>query len=306
MVTTAWTVEDDVDARSGVLADHARGVRWETGFLTTPDGELFVSVHAPTSTVRGAFVICSPILAEAARNYRREVELADRLAGMGIVAARFHHLGAGHSDDAGEITLDGLVADAQMVAAHVRERSSVDTVGLLGTRLGALVAARVHQDHSGAPVVLWDPAVDGAKYTRDLLRARLMTNLKSGATDGGISGLKAELEQGRTVEISGYALTPELYRSLKGVELAALLGTPSGPLSIQEMNGAGRTRREVEALIRQWSAAGHRTASAVVDVDEPWWFGATARMDVQEGQTTAASLVSATVAFVDECLAGRP
>src|SRR5512134_2442447 len=118
-----------------------------------PEGErMLAHVHLPSSwpqeRPRGAAVICSPLLGEALRNYRREVLVARRLAEAGFVVERFHYRFSGNSDGQDEdLTFDSMREDALGVVDDIRERAPDGPLILLGARLGALVAASAAREH---------------------------------------------------------------------------------------------------------------------------------------------------------------
>ena len=124
-------------------------------------------------------MICQPFSAEVARSQRRELALAWELSSQGIAVARFHYLGTGHSTgDPEEMTFAQMVADTTDVAAALTERTGLPRVSFVGTRLGALVAAKAAAGYSDAPLVLWEPPPDMERYFKEILRARMIGLVK--------------------------------------------------------------------------------------------------------------------------------
>ena len=119
-------------------------------------------------------VVCSSVGPDAAASYGAEARLGRALARAGIAAQRFHYRGTGASAGVPqELSFPAMVADAR--AALDRLRTSIGSsavVGVVGVRLGALVAARLAASLDGAPVALWSPASDARHVLEAAARAR--------------------------------------------------------------------------------------------------------------------------------------
>ncbi len=48
----------------------------------------------------------------------------------------------------------------------------------------------------------------------------------------------------------------------------------------------------------RWQRAGHHAEVDVIAVDEPWWFGSSARADTYEAATTGTELVARSLQFL--------
>lgn len=274
----------------------------EASFVPGPAGRLFVAIHRPVGpSPQVGVVVCPPVLAEAARNYRREFQLACALAERGHAVARFHPRGAGHSHEAEGVTFTDLVEDAAAVADHLVATTRVTHLVLIGTRLGAMVAAALRgRRHDCGRLVLWQPVTGGDAYLRELHRVRLMTHLRGQTRTGRAQRLDRALAEDHTVEIAGHALDRALHASIEDLDLARLLDPPRGDLLVLEMNGQMQVRSDVRALVEAWRAAGARASAEAVSLDEPWWFGASARADTYEAPTTGIELVARSVGFLTE------
>jgi alpha/beta superfamily hydrolase len=291
-----WAIPPATAPGMSAVVDRERGTRIRASFLPTAAGKLFCAYHEPSSgDPRGAVVVCSPVLAEASRNYRREMLLAEALAEAGFATSRFHYRGTGYSDDAPAATLQDLVEDAEAVAHAVQAWAGVEVRAFVGTRLGAVVAALAQRRYGPAALVLWDAAISPDRYLRDVLRARLMTEVKAGTSSGGMAALRAQLDDGRLLEVSGYQLTPELYGSVARLTTDEVFDLPTGPLLMVEMNGRARVRSGARTLIDRWRAAGQQADVQVLPIDEPWWFGASSRSDTYEARTTGLEAIDLSI-----------
>lgn len=120
-----------------------------------------------------AVLVCSSVGPGAASTYGAEARLGRALAGAGLVAQRFHYRGTGASDGSlRSVDFATLVDDACAALDLVRRRTGVERVGLVGVRLGALVAARLASTLGAAPVALWAPVVEPGRYVEQAVRIR--------------------------------------------------------------------------------------------------------------------------------------
>lgn len=131
---------------------------------------LFGVLHIPAGgRARGGIVICPPLGKEHVDTYRGLKLLAQELCGRGFAVLRFDYRGTG--DSAGPVGSDTALTDYRdsiRDAVGYLRASGVARVGLIGLRMGAMLAAGVARDIEGlAAVVLWDPVVDGRRYLRE-------------------------------------------------------------------------------------------------------------------------------------------
>ena len=139
---------------------------------------LFGWLHRPAGgTARGGVVICPPLGIEAICVYFSTRTLADRLAEAGIAVVRFDYDGTGDSfgaqDDAGRTPawLGSVTA-----ALDALRGTGIGPVGLVGIRMGALLAATIAEhDRDLAAVVLWDPCISGRSFLREQRAFRLLS-----------------------------------------------------------------------------------------------------------------------------------
>ena len=115
-------------------------------------------------------MICQPWGVEYEFAHRTLRFLARRLAAEGWHALRFDYRGTG--DSWGDPTvgdLDGWVEDIVQAASELRSITGLDPVDTIGLRLGATLCARASAQLGAVDsLVLWDPVLDGARWTRAL------------------------------------------------------------------------------------------------------------------------------------------
>ena len=91
--------------------------------------------------------------------------------------------------------------------------------------------------------------------------------LAGGAATSALRELRAELTQGRSLEIAGYELHPELAQAIESLQLA------SPPPAVKRVDwlevGAG-VRPGSQAVVERWKGMGLDVRSATV-AGEPFW-----------------------------------
>jgi dienelactone hydrolase len=136
-------------------------------FFGASDRRLFGVYDAPTGgTSTQGVLICNPVGEEYFNAHRAYRTLARQLAGAGVHALRFDYLGTG--DSAGELDqvhVDDWVEDIERALNELREMADVKTVGLVGLRVGAALAAAVARKNSEVDrIALWDPIANPEEY----------------------------------------------------------------------------------------------------------------------------------------------
>ena len=115
---------------------------------------------------RGGVVLCPPVGIEAICTYFTYRQIADRLAENGVAALRFDYDGTGDSFG-GPQDPDRVASWRRSTAAAVEvlRQAGVERIGLLGMRVGALLAAAEAERSGGVEaVVLWDPCLSGRAF----------------------------------------------------------------------------------------------------------------------------------------------
>lgn len=235
-------------------------------------GRLAGNTHAPMETPHAGVLICPSIGIDFIGSYRGEVVLARELASRGFATQRFHYRGTGHSDgDPAAVTFDSMCEDATAALAHLTSEHDVDRVAVIGTRIGALVAAAVGAATAQAPVVAVEPILQGRSFLREGFRARMMQGLAQGTDQPTSGALQDELEEQGSIDLLGYRLHSDLVRSIEDQRFAELLGTDPRPLFLVQLSSKD-LRSALSALVDS-----RRSAGLEVDVQRyahrgTWWF----------------------------------
>lgn len=255
----------------------------ETPFFFRRDAaQLFGLVHTPGPDVAVrplGFLFSHPFAEEKLWSHRVMVSLARELAARGHVVMRFDYMGAGDSTGSTpDTSLETHLADLDAAFSYlVKQHPQLQRVGLLGLRFGATLAALFveraagsYPQLSGAPLVLWEPVLDGANYFQELLRSNLTTQL---AVHGKVlenrEVLQERIRAGGKVNVDGYEIARDLFESCARTDLLDTgAKTHTGPtLVLQIAPGAEpKARDDLSAL-----AGSYRSGTVARAAEQPFW-----------------------------------
>lgn len=259
-----------------LLVDPVVGIREEIEFIGSGPERIFSTLHAPTGEPQGAVLLCSSILAELLAGYQEEVWLCRRLAQRGFVVRRFHYRGTGHSDgDAESFTYAGARDDALSVARYLAEESGFSQIGLIGTRVGALIAASIGASFPSAPMAFIQPVLDGGRMFREVSRARTIALLnEEGRNEGDAppEDMLKILARERTVDVLGYLLTDPIYQSVQERKLVTELGDTARSVQLVQVAKRKGIAADYQRFLDEIAAKGFATDAVEVDDDIAWWF----------------------------------
>jgi exosortase A-associated hydrolase 2 len=245
------------------------------------DTPLFGMLHTPVGTPRLGFVTCHPFAEEKLWSHRVFVSTARALTEAGHAVLRFDFTGAG--DSGGDTSRSSLELYLQDLAAAVSELErrvpGLTHIGLIGLRLGASVAAlfaeRAANDETlarlrWAPLILWDPVVDGEAHFQELLRINLSTQLAVyGKVRETRDVLQERIRAGETVNVDGYEIGKPLFESCA---LPKLLNPEpkrhAGPALVVQIAANEKTpdRADLVAL-----AGAYRAGTSTRAIEHPFW-----------------------------------
>lgn len=194
-----------------------------------PDSRLFTHYHQPIGPAGStAYIICPPLGYEGVHCHHTIKVLAERLAAHGIPTFRINYDGTGESagsdEDPGRVS--AWLSSIETAIDVATDLANIHSVGLIGIRIGATLAATVSSRRCVSDLVLWEPCVTGAMYVREMqiLASATARSLEAAAgTLPDIPGIPDGLQAG------GYLLTPETIDAL-------------GDLKFDEQKPLGKTR----------------------------------------------------------------
>jgi alpha-beta hydrolase superfamily lysophospholipase len=183
---------------------------------------LFGWLHRPAAGCSSAtgVVICKPFGYELLVGHRSLRAFAEMAAAAGIPALRFDYQGSGDAAEIGPDAdqVESWSRDVVAAVAELRARTGVSRVGLLGFRLGALIATlAAARCEAVTGLVLVAPVTSGRRYLRELrtqqLAARVDVGVDDPARDAAASGAAG------AVDVAGHAMSTATVAALSGVEL---------------------------------------------------------------------------------------
>jgi len=142
----------------------------ESIFFGSSAEHLYGVLHEPEgTTIRDfAVLICYPFGQEYMITHRALRTLCVNLARAGVPSLRFDYTGTG--DSAGEyFSIEHAVEDTVKAAHELAEFSGMDTIKVIGLRLGAAIAVQASRVSDYIQqATLWDPVVNGNAYLQEV------------------------------------------------------------------------------------------------------------------------------------------
>ena len=193
---------------------------------------LFGWLHQPRAESRSdaGLVICKPFGYEAVCAHWSLRAFADACATRGVTVLRFDYAGTGDSSGA-DSTADQIAewcGDIDAAIETLRRSCGVQRVGLLGVRMGALLASlvAVENDHVDALIAV-APVVSGRRYLRELrafeaANTSVETGLSTGIRD--VAGDMPAASKDGTLEVAGFSLSAASVERLARTNLPGVAG----------------------------------------------------------------------------------
>ncbi len=218
---------------------------------------------------RPAWVFCNPFLEEKVFSHPVYINFARRLSKEGWPVLRFDYEGDGDSE--GDYRMIGLkewVDDVEDAISFVRGKHFAKPVNLFGLRLGASIACLAAKKNACTNLLLWGPVVNGHDYFQEYLRLNLITQLSTyGKIVEGRKQLMAKLNDGKTVNISGYEIGRLMADSISSMNLATQMDNITCRVHIITFvrTGAEPVRNDMQPLI-----AGRKVNHRMLEVHHFW------------------------------------
>lgn len=201
------------------------GLTFEPFFLDALPGKRFCIFHPAVGKSLGAVVYIHPFAEEMNKSRHMAALQAQALAAAGYSVLQIDLFGCGDSSgDFSEARWEIWQRDVALGTQWLSARAG-GRVALWGLRLGAVLALDAARLCHPAPerFLLWQPVLSGEALLTQFLRMRLASEMLSeGRAKTGVTDLRVQLAAGRTTEIAGYALAPELAACMDKLRLADL------------------------------------------------------------------------------------
>ena len=252
----------------------------EPFFFTRGNSRLFGLWHLPErDRSRTAFLMSHPFGEEKLWSHRVFVSVARALAGRGHAVLRFDYVGAGDSTGTtADVSLSTYLDDIAAALDVMRARElGFERVGLVGLRLGATIATLFAERAAttcpflkDAPLISWDPIMDGENYFQELLRSNLATQLAVyGKVKESREVMKDRIRSGGTDNVDGYEIGQALFESCARRELLTLEPKKhDGPTLVVQIAATEKQneRSELRAL-----AGAYKRGTFARATEQPFW-----------------------------------
>ena len=238
-------------------------------------GRLFCLLHAPPSGVghRGSVVFYAPFADEMNKSRRMAALQARMLAQAGWSVLQPDMAGCGDSEgDFGAAGWDDWSRDAVLAADWMANRTGSQPT-LWGLRAGCLLAAAVALEKPEfRHLLFWQPVSSGKQYLQQVLRLKVAGAMfsKGRQAGDGTRHFNELLQQGQSVEVGGYELSPTVALGLSG----AMLAVPPGGGRMAWLEVSGTVGQEVSIAAQQsigkWQTGGWQVDARVCPGPSFW------------------------------------
>lgn len=109
-------------------------------------------------------------------------------------------------------------SDLVELIANVRQSGS-PRISFLALRTGALLLPEIlRATESVSDIALWQPVTDGKQWLNQFLRLRITAAMMEGRKET-TAELKATIEQGTSLEVAGYMISPAFFNAVEAMSL---------------------------------------------------------------------------------------
>lgn len=191
-------------------------------FIDSVAGRIFTLYFAPSIPVRGAILYLPPFAEEMNRCRALVAAQARAFADAGYACLLLDYFGTG--DSAGELvdaSWSAWQADV-LTATDWLEKITTMPVTLWGCRLGALLATDMASQYPEryTRLLLWQPIADGKTFMTQTLRQRVAFLMGQGLPPENTEQMRAQLQTGASLVISGYILPGTLSNAVDQIRIA--------------------------------------------------------------------------------------
>jgi len=245
-------------------------------FLPSNPGKIFAVYHRPGGAVEPwGNVLIVPAFNEEMNRCRSMVTLqAQALAQRGVGTLVIDLYGTGESDgEHGDARWDTWISNVHQGIEWLDTQPG-GCVALLGIRLGVpLTLNALQQDKKKRAIIAWQPVVDGKTYLTQFMRMKIAANMdRSDIPKETTSGMRAQLAEGKCIEVAGYEIHPELAMAVENLRLSELIPQESTAVTWFEKGGEAESTFSPasEKFLGSWRQTG-RYAEAVLFEGPAFW-----------------------------------
>ena len=183
----------------------------------------------------------------------------------------------GHGDSEGDFQENDIqtqVSDIQCAVSVIKEKCGIDTVGILGLRLGATLAALSEEDKAHSSfMILWEPIINIHNYLKRSLRSNLATQMAS------YKEIKYTREDminkfmnGHNVNIDGYEVSASFYKQAMTVDLGKKSIRYSKPVYVAHISNtySQAASNKINELYQKYYHLNSKTKFEIIN-ERPFW-----------------------------------
>ncbi len=232
----------------------------QPGFIEGSRGALFALHHKPRNFAENAScTIVVPSFAEEMNRCRyMQTLLAHQLTAAGHAMLIVDPYGTG--DSAGDF-VDGdwqQWTDDMVTAIHHARELGYKRVTLLGIRLGAMLAAAAAERAPVEHLVFWQPVASGKVALNQFLRLKIAASIGRDETATSTAALEQEINDGNSIQVAGYDISPGLFKGLQAASLNAHMTQLALPVDWYTVLASAerKTPRGDKTVMDKWRQAG--------------------------------------------------
>jgi len=230
-------------------------------FIDGSAGKLFSLHYAPLkiSNKSECIIIAASFAEEMNRCRYMSTLLAQSLTNHGYGFISIDAYGTGDSE--GDFKDTGWEQACQDLLTGISYAYTLgyQKITLLGVRLGALQALKISSEISNLKrLIFWQPLINGQSALVQFLRIKIAASMNRDEKPETIQSLEAQIENGSHINVSGYDVSPELFRGTQETKFDDYIDSVSVPVGwFTVLSSADRkTPRGDIMLIDKWRQNG--------------------------------------------------
>ena len=217
---------------------------------------LYAMLYEPSAEATASIVFCNPMFEERKSTNRAMTEYATFLCSKGFQVLSFDYSGCGDSSGNFEdFSMNDWLADITAACSFLKNKSANSPLGLFGLRFGGSLALQYTKELPPCDfIIAWEAIISGKDYVEQQLRKKLMKEMITFSKNHGTrAALLEQLHNGESIDLDGYALTPEIYNDLCRIDLMNA-PYPETPCLFLHINHTNDPAKRVTSLNDLWSS----------------------------------------------------
>ncbi len=227
----------------------------------------YLADHANNN--KQGIVLCKPTWGERIRTHRIFTNLGRMLREEGFTVISFDYFGDGNSGgDTLDLNYHGMVGDAVAVSEYLSDQHGIDSLTLIGLRIGANCAIGAEPKLKQLRrMILFEPILNPVEDLKVRLRANLSTQM---AVHKKIlknrTVLIEEIKSGTPVNMDGFLIGKKLWESFEEFSPLKIDSDFTGPVKMISLVEKNKKKKDFSAL-----AENYQNGSILIILKEFIW-----------------------------------